>query len=84
LCEADPVIAGIPLDVSVPPGPWLDADPDLMAQVCLNLLRKAATATRGASDTPQIGFTVQEMTQGGGRIEVSDMAWEFTPIAANM
>jgi two-component system nitrogen regulation sensor histidine kinase NtrY len=72
LCEADPVISGIPLDLSVPAGLSLDADPDLMAQVCLNLLRNAATAARGMSDTPQIGMILQDLAPNGVRIEVFD------------
>ena len=72
LCAADPVISTIRLDVSVPPGLTLDADPDLMAQVCLNLLRNAATATRSAVVTPHIGFAVQDLAPHGIRIEVSD------------
>lgn len=72
LCEADPVISGIPLVVSVPVGLSLDADPDLMAQVCLNLLRNAATAARGATETPQIGIALQSLAQNGVRIEVFD------------
>ena len=79
LCEADPVIAGIPLDLSVPPGLSVDADPDLMAQVCLNLLRNAATAARGASTTPQIGMMVQDLAQHGIRIEVFDNGPGISP-----
>ena len=72
LCAADPAIAGVPIELSVPAGLSLDADPDLMAQVCLNLLRNAATAARSASETPKIGLDLQDLGQNGFRIEVYD------------
>jgi signal transduction histidine kinase len=72
LSKADAVITGVQLDVSVPPGLWLDADPDLLAQVCINLLRNAAAAARSFSHTPQIGIVLQDLASDGFRIEVFD------------
>jgi nitrogen fixation/metabolism regulation signal transduction histidine kinase len=72
LCAADPVTSGIAIDVSVPAAMSLDADPDLMAQVCLNLLRNAATAARGASTEPHVGIALRAVGDGGARIEVFD------------
>ena len=72
LCAADPVVAGIGVDVSVPAGLSLDADPDLMAQVCLNLLRNAATAARQGSESPKVGISIRSLASSGTRIEVFD------------
>ena len=72
LCAADPVTAKIALDVQVPAEFTLDADPDLLAQVCLNLLRNAATAARKHAAKPQVGMTVQPTAEGGARIEIYD------------
>ena len=72
LCAADPVTARIALDVDVPTEFTLDADPDLIAQVCLNLLRNAATAARSHAAEPQVGMTVQSTAEGGARIEIYD------------
>ena len=72
LCAADPVTAKIALDVQVPTEFTLDADPDLMAQVCLNLLRNAATAARKHAAEPQVGMIVQPTGEGGARIEIYD------------
>ena len=72
LCAADPVTAKIALDVQVPTEFTLDADPDLMAQVCLNLLRNAASAARNHTAEPQVGMTVKPTGDGGARIEIYD------------
>ena len=72
LCAADPVTAKIALDVTIPAEFSLDADPDLMAQVCLNLLRNAATAARNHAAEPRVGMTVQPSGDGGARIEIYD------------
>ena len=72
LCAADPVTAKIALDVAVPAEFSLDADPDLMAQVCLNLLRNAATAARNHAAEPRVGMTLQPSGDGGARIEIYD------------
>jgi two-component system nitrogen regulation sensor histidine kinase NtrY len=72
LYAADPMTSKIPLDVAVPAEFSLDADPDLMAQVCLNLLRNAATAARNHAAQPRVGLTLQPSGEGGARIEVYD------------
>ena len=64
--------AKIALDVAVPTEFSLDADPDLMAQVCLNLLRNAATAARNHTAEPRVGMTLQPSGDGGARIEIYD------------
>ncbi|HMI40651.1 MAG TPA: HAMP domain-containing sensor histidine kinase [Sphingomicrobium sp.] len=73
LCTADPVTSGIALDMEIPAEFSLDADPDLMAQVCLNLIRNAATAARNHAAEPKVGLTVQPSGDGdGARIEIYD------------
>jgi two-component system nitrogen regulation sensor histidine kinase NtrY len=79
LCGADPVTSGIPVDLVVPTDFRIDADADLMAQVCLNLLRNAATAARGHSDDPQIGLAIQPTDSGGARIEIFDNGPGISP-----
>jgi signal transduction histidine kinase len=72
LCAADPVTSGIALDMEIPAEFSLDADPDLMAQVCLNLIRNAATAARNHTAEPKVGLTVQPSGDGCARIEIYD------------
>ncbi|MGE0179490.1 MAG: PAS domain-containing sensor histidine kinase [Sphingomonas sp.] len=50
----------------------LDADPDLMSQVLINLLRNAADAARGHSDAPRVALAFSQPGAGRTRIEVSD------------
>jgi len=72
LCAADPATSKIALDVSIPAEFSLDADPDLMAQVCLNLIRNAATAARNHAAEPRVGLVLQPSGDGGARIEIYD------------
>ena len=72
VAKADPVIGEIAVDVETPPQLTIEADPDLLAQVCLNLLRNAAAAARGESPDPQIGISLQSSAAGATRIEVYD------------
>ncbi|MCA1652890.1 MAG: PAS domain-containing sensor histidine kinase [Sphingomicrobium sp.] len=72
IAEADPIIGTIPIDVKMPSDLRLDADPDLLAQVCLNLLRNAAAAARDHGETPAIGLQLQPTESGGAHIEVYD------------
>ena len=51
LAAADPRSSGVDFAVdSVGPALFVDADPDLLAQVALNLIRNAALATQGQAD----------------------------------
>jgi len=72
LCAADPVTAGIALDVEVPADFSIDADPDLIAQMCLNLIRNAATAARSHASHPKVTMALQPIGEGNVRIEVGD------------
>lgn len=58
------------LDVA-PPGLTLDADPDLMCQVLINLLRNAADAARDRPE-PIVGLSFSRTRNGRTRIEVAD------------
>ena len=52
LLTADPAARGVALMLDVEAGALLDADPELLAQLCLNLLRNAATASLGHAAAP--------------------------------
>jgi len=64
---------GVALTVEVSPeGLTLDADPDLLCQVLINLLRNAAEAAAGHSASPSVIMRFQRMAHGRVQIEVSD------------
>jgi signal transduction histidine kinase len=50
----------------------LDADPDLLCQVLINLLRNAADAARAHSRMPRVALAFSAMPSGRVQIEVSD------------
>lgn len=50
----------------------LDADPDLMSQVLINLLRNAADAARGHAESPRVALSFRQARGGRTRIEVED------------
>jgi nitrogen fixation/metabolism regulation signal transduction histidine kinase len=50
----------------------IDADPDLMCQVLLNLLRNAAEAARGHAQTPSVLMRFDLASGGRTQIEVAD------------
>jgi two-component system nitrogen regulation sensor histidine kinase NtrY len=52
--------------------PGLEADPDLMSQVLINLLRNAAEAARSHGDTPAVSLTFLRTRAGRTQIEVED------------
>ena len=52
--------------------PLLEADPDLMSQVLINLLRNAAEAARSHSDKPQVSLAFMRRHSGRTQIEVED------------
>jgi signal transduction histidine kinase len=52
--------------------PTLDADPDLMSQVLINLIRNGAQAARGHSDAPQVWLTFSRTRSGRAQIEIAD------------
>jgi nitrogen fixation/metabolism regulation signal transduction histidine kinase len=63
----------IALDVSVEEElPPLEADPDLMSQVLINLLRNAADAAREHAGAPRVSLAFQRTRSGRTQIEVED------------
>lgn len=73
LFTADTDRSRIMLDVSVAPDDHrIDADPDLLAQVIINLLRNAADAAECHRDRPEVSLRIVATTAGRTRIEVAD------------
>jgi two-component system nitrogen regulation sensor histidine kinase NtrY len=73
LFRADERAENVALDASVEEEmPPLDADPDLMSQVLINLLRNAADAARGHAETPRVSLSFQRTRSGRTQIEVED------------
>jgi two-component system, NtrC family, nitrogen regulation sensor histidine kinase NtrY len=73
LFRADAKAEGVALLVTVdPPDLALEADPDLMSQVLINLLRNAADAARGHAATPAVRLSFARSRGGRSRIEVAD------------
>ncbi|MEG3152256.1 ATP-binding protein [Sphingomonas sp. ZT3P38] len=63
--------ADVPLTLEIEPGLVLDADPDLLAQVLINLLRNAAEATRRGAARPWVRLGLSNVA-GRIWIEVED------------
>jgi two-component system nitrogen regulation sensor histidine kinase NtrY len=63
---------GIEFTLQVDGLPSLDADPDLMSQVLINLIRNAAQAARGHAETPHVWLTYSRTRSGRAQIEVAD------------
>lgn len=64
---------GVTLTIDVQPEPLvLDADPDLLCQVLINLLRNAAEAARGHSNAPDVTLAFTGLPRGRVRIEIGD------------
>ncbi len=64
---------GIAFVLRIDPGlPALEADPDLMSQVLINLIRNAADAARHHHPLPSIALTFSRTAEGRIRIEVED------------
>ena len=73
LFRAGDAAEGVALRIEVSPEHLvLDADPDLLVQVLINLLRNAAEAARGHSEDPEVAFAFAAAPGGRVRIEVSD------------
>jgi signal transduction histidine kinase len=64
---------GVELSLEVAPERLtLDADPDLMCQVLINLLRNAAEAASGHSPAPAVSLSFGAVAGGRVQIEVAD------------
>ncbi len=55
-----------------PPRLTFEADPDLMSQVLINLLRNAAEAAVGHADAPRVKLAISRTAEGRVLIEVGD------------
>jgi nitrogen fixation/metabolism regulation signal transduction histidine kinase len=73
LFRASDASAGVRLVLQVSPESLLiDADPDLMCQVLLNLLRNAAEAARDHAGTPEVALRFSFVPGGRIQIEIAD------------
>ncbi|WP_129791975.1 PAS domain-containing sensor histidine kinase [Sphingosinicella sp. CPCC 101087] len=73
LFRAGDVADGVEFTLAVPDGlPPIEADPDLMSQVLINLLRNAAEAARSHSERPCVSLSFGRTRSGRTRIEVED------------
>ena len=63
----------VPLDVTIEPGDLhLDADPDLLAQVAINLLKNGAEAATAHSDAPVMSLSIRLLQGGRTMITICD------------
>ncbi|GGE00390.1 histidine kinase [Polymorphobacter glacialis] len=72
LFAADPTGALADLQRLIPPNAAIDGDPELLAQLCLNLLRNGAAAATGAGTPPRLTLAVTPGEPGATLIEVGD------------
>jgi nitrogen fixation/metabolism regulation signal transduction histidine kinase len=72
LFRASERTAGIDFTLAADETLTLTADPDLMSQVLINLIRNAGQAARGHSDTPHVWLTFTRTRSGRAQIEVAD------------
>ncbi len=73
LFEADFADTPVRIEVAVSPdGHLIDADPDLLAQAIINLLRNAAEAAIPHSDAPFVSLSIEGMRAGRTRLTIAD------------
>lgn len=73
LFRASEMAAGVEFALSVsPPTLTLDADPDLMCQVLINLLRNAGEAAAAHAEAPAVSLSFDFVAGGRVQIEVAD------------
>ncbi len=71
--RALPAAEGVGFEMEVdPPTLRMEADPDLLCQVLINLLKNAAEAARANGDTPHVSLSIQLLASGEVRIDVAD------------
>jgi nitrogen fixation/metabolism regulation signal transduction histidine kinase len=71
--RASDAAAGVALTTTVdPPSLTMEADPDLLCQVLINLMRNAAEAARSNSAEPAVSLSVQFLPTGEVQIDVAD------------
>lgn len=72
LFAADPTGADADLRLAIPPDAAIDGDPELLAQLCLNLLRNGAAAASGAGTPPRLQLSITPGDPGATLVEVID------------
>jgi nitrogen fixation/metabolism regulation signal transduction histidine kinase len=73
LFRASDGAAGVDFELDVEPGfTVLEADPNLMSQVLINLLRNASEAARDHGDAPRVSLSFRRTRSGRTQIEVED------------
>jgi nitrogen fixation/metabolism regulation signal transduction histidine kinase len=73
LFQADWPAMRVDFEIAVTPeGMVLDADPDLLAQVLINLLRNGAEAAEGRAEQPRVAVRFEAARGGGATILVDD------------
>ena len=73
LFHADEAAAGVRLEVQLADRlPPIDADPDLLSQVLINLLRNAAEAAREKAAEPRVRLAIDRTAGGRTQIELED------------
>lgn len=72
LFAADPASQGVAVTLKTDAETRIDGDPELLAQLCLNVLRNGAVAAAGHSPTPEVRLHISRSAAGATIIEVSD------------
>ena len=72
LFHASDRAVGIGFTLDVDESLTLEADPDLMSQVLINLIRNAAQAARGHSEAPHVWLSMSRTRSDRAQIEVAD------------
>lgn len=72
LFKASGAAEGVKFTSTVQAGLSLDADPDLLFQVLINLLRNAAEAASSSASNPAVSIGFERTGSGRTRIEVAD------------
>lgn len=73
LFRAGPAAEGVEFALTVSPQSLtLDADPDLLCQVLINLMKNGADAARAHSEAPRVALAFSETKSGRTQIEISD------------
>ena len=73
LFKASDAAEGVAFHLAVDPQDLIiDADPDLLFQVLINLLRNAAEAARGHAAVPEVSLSFSQTRGGRVRIEAAD------------
>lgn len=72
LFKADARWQSVRVEALADPALQVDGDPELLAQLCLNLLRNAAMAAMGHTSDPLVQIAIMAGSEGRARIDVAD------------